>query len=609
MLLQSEVAYKSLEPFQPPIELPNFIILSGLNGGGKSQLLVAISQNNIRLIENNQPLKPIKYVGHNALEPNNSIVVSPDTLSQPIKDLVNLYNAFRNHRGMSPARSKLENIVNDQRKLNIIRRIAESAGKDVENLTNDDFSRHYPLQNGMQQTDIFYQNFSTLFKRYNVKHFENEINKHLSQKGGKDEINKYLRDKHGNGEGLSDEEFSRVYGEPPWIFANKIIAEAGLDYQFSSPDNQRPDEPFELKLVNNLNGAAINFSDLSSGEKVIMSLALSLYNSKFDVEFPKVLLMDEPDSHLHPSMTKQFLDVIQNVFVAAKGVKVIMTTHSPSTVAIAPEDSLFVMNKTAPRIEKTTKDKALRILTYGVPTLTISYENRRQVFVESRHDVSFYEKAYEKLKDRLVPEISINFISSGVGGQGNCDQVKEIVNTLTRFGNYSIYGIIDWDMSNTGDNFVKVIGQNKRYSLENYIFDPILLAAFLLREKFIDRTELGLTEGDRYTDFLHFEDAKLQAIADFITDKISPRIADKSDADLQEIEYVNGRRVNAPSWLLKVQGHELEGIIKSLFPQLNRYQREGELKREIMNKVIDDIPEFIPADILSVFRDIQNYQA
>src|SRR5207247_9494265 len=121
-----------------------------------------------------------------------------------------------------------------------------------------------------------------------------------------------------------------------------------------------------------------------------MSLALSLYNSNFDIEFPKIRLMNEPDAHLHHSMTRKFLDVIQNVFVNEKGVKVIMTTHSPSTVALAPEESIFLMNKTTPRIAKANKDEALRILTSGVPTLSINYENRRQVFVESKYDVEFY---------------------------------------------------------------------------------------------------------------------------------------------------------------------------------------------------------------------------
>jgi ABC-type glutathione transport system ATPase component len=125
-----------------------------------------------------------------------------------------------------------------------------------------------------------------------------------------------------------------------------------------------------------------------------MSLAFALYNTKFDMEFPKLLLKDEPDASLHPSMSKQFLDVIQKVFVQDKGVGVIITTHFPSTVALAPEEAIFIVNKTGQRIEKATKDTALKILTAGVPSFSVNYENRRQVFVESEMDVYFYEKVY-----------------------------------------------------------------------------------------------------------------------------------------------------------------------------------------------------------------------
>ena len=46
-------------------------------------------------------------------------------------------------------------------------------------------------------------------------------------------------------------------------------------------------------------------------------------------------------------------------------------------------------------------------------------------------------------------------------------------------------------MNNT-NNFIKVIGDGNRYSIESYLFDPILIAALLLREKIINREDLGL---------------------------------------------------------------------------------------------------------------------
>src|SRR5207253_7507717 len=77
-----------------------------------------------------------------------------------------------------------------------------------------------------------------------------------------------------------DKEFLRVYGEPPWLLVNKIIADADLDYHTNFPKDQDEDETFNFKLINNLSGAEINFSDLSGGEKVIMSLRSEEHTSE-----------------------------------------------------------------------------------------------------------------------------------------------------------------------------------------------------------------------------------------------------------------------------------------------------------------------------------------
>jgi len=591
MVIQSNKAYKSLRPINPPVELPELVVLSGLNGTGKTHLIEGISNNIIELHDNGKQLNPIKFVSHNTLAPNNTNQVSPESRNiQEIWGIIRKYKTAK-YRDPNLAFSIYSHKMDYD---GIINQIAKSELKEIEDLNEHDIILNYPLPNQTAEANIFSQNFSILFKRYENKKYENKLNKFLNQEGD-------------NVKFLSDEAFLETYGEPPWHLVNEIFREAHIDYEVTSPEGQRPEISFTPQLINIHTSVKINFSDLSSGEKVITSLALSLYNSKFDMAFPKVLLMDEPDAHLHPALTNQFFDVIKNVFIAEKGVKIIMTTHSPSTVALAPEESLFIMNKTDPRIVKASKDAALHVLTSGVPTLSINYENRRQVFVESKYDVLMYEKLYEKLSNQLIPEISLNFISSGVGGRGNCDQVKEVVNSLAGYGNKSIYGIIDWDGKNVGNEFVKVLGPGNRYSIENYILDPILVAAFLIRDKIVDKTSIALEAKDKYTDFANFNEAKLQAIADCIVKKVQSETKIPMNTDLKESEYICGLKIKLPAWLLLIQGHELESIFKKLFPELNRFKNEGDLKMEIINKVIDDMPEFIPKDLLNVLESIQNY--
>jgi len=600
MKLSLTKKFKSLEPFDA--ELPNFVVLTGINGAGKTQLLTAIINNQLQVTdENGVELNPKKYVTPQTLSPNESSIVTREQLNNNTQNLLNQFNNYLQNKRNNP-NFTLENIFGNSPQLKVIEKIRVNSKKDLDDLDSDDFFNHYPLEDGLSQTDVFYQNFSSLFKRYQDKFDDNEYRQY------RHEIKKHKEITY-----LNREQFIESFGEAPWNFVNKIIEGAKLDYHINSPANSHRDAPFELKLVNNLNGTQIQFGDLSSGEKVLMSLALALYNSNFDIEFPKVLLMDEPDASLHPSMSKQFLDVIKKVFVNEKNVKVIITTHSPSTVALAPEENIFIVNKTGQRIEKTTKDKALKILTAGVPSFSVNYENRRQIFVESPNDVLFYEKIYQRLSNYLTPEISLSFISSGESRTdkngikiSNCGQVINITETLRKAGNKFVWGIIDWDTVNVSNEYVKVLGDGNRYNIESYLFDPILVSALLLREKIISKEELSLIDGVNYTDFKNFTKEKLQTISNFITDKLAVN-TNPVDFTISKVTLINGIEIDIPQWYLHFQGHDLETEIIKVFPSLNGIKKgkEEALKLEIINKVIDDYPELLSRDILSIYQNVQ----
>jgi ABC-type multidrug transport system ATPase subunit len=212
------------------------------------------------------------------------------------------------------------------------------------------------------------------------------------------------------------------------------------------------EEPFQVRLVTS-DGDEVNMTDLSSGEKTILSLISLQFKNSLSLKFPKVLLLDEPDSVLHPSMSKKFMDVVSEFLVKEKKIKVIMTTHSPSTISFTPPEYIFVVNKEGDRIQHVSRDKALKALTVGVPSFSVNYENRRQVFVESDFDQSFYTQLYGVLSNWLDPEISLYFISSGetrVNQNGtkisNCERVIAITDMMRGYGNNFVFGIIDRDI-------------------------------------------------------------------------------------------------------------------------------------------------------------------
>lgn len=403
--------------------------------------------------------------------------------------------------------------------------------------------------------------------------------------------------------------------EAPWKTFNAIVEAADFKYRLKEPKYNDESIECKIKLLDTENENVIDVNMLSSGERTIMSLLLALYNSKTDTQFPQVLLLDEPDSSLHPSMTQQMLDVLQNVFVKEKGVKVIMTTHSPSTIALTPEISIYRMDRKLGRLVKEEKGKAIKSLTKGLNSLSVYYENRKNVFVESKVDQYYFEQIYNTLNnlEKLDKDLILEFIPTGneknknIEGGGSTT-VRSITNSLSK--NESIFGLIDFDNSNNGNKKIFILGNKNRYSIENYIFDPIYIALFMLIEKFSERIEIGWLEQDSIRNINDFNSSKFQGIINNLLKKIIESVDEKFTLDnttTKTYKLVNGMEIEIPEWYYKTPGHFLEKAIENSFPKFKSYKekRESALKRKFIDKVITEYPEFIQDDVLNTLINLQ----
>ncbi|WP_160140084.1 AAA family ATPase [Chryseobacterium sp. c4a] len=543
------------------VSLPSLTILTGLNGTGKTQLLKAIKKGVVK-VDNTilNTSTDIKFVNNTSLSENEKTTEDSSFSSTTSLEMLKMSVSHYKNAGLTLGSSNES----------LIMKICEASGKDINHLTDEDIEKYLPVEVGAYHGSVFYLNFLHLFKSYFEKLDKNEYNKFLSIQNGIKDIFY-----------LEQEDFIKFNGQAPWDFANEILSQTNLNYEFKSPLGQNPKDDLELELKNNKTGKKVLFTDLSSGEKAIMSLVFALYNSRYEIEFPKVLLMDEPDASLHPSMIKYFLNVIEEIFVKEKKINVIITTHSPTTIALSNEESIYMMTENEEVIVKTTKDEALKLLTSGVPSFSVNYENRRQVFVESGNDVSYYGSFYNMFENRLNNEVSLNFIAAGDvqknkhgSAINNCDTVIKVTEILRSAGNKFIYGIIDWDLKTTEphEKAIKVLGWNKRYSIENYIFDPLLVAILLLRLGKIENSDLELASTEREKNIEDFEEDRLQTIANFILEKIVTKV-DSTEGNLHVCTLINGKSINLPQWFLHIQGHRLEEIYIEIFPELNAIKK------------------------------------
>lgn len=638
--------HKSIKSF-PTVDLPDFVVLTGVNGAGKSHFLQALEAGLLRIEEvpHNPHTRNIRRFDWSNMVPNDSgsfagfqakqersqiwsqlsSVATPllpqiqqicgqyPTLSKfSVKQLTLLTPDKLNAEGFTESESTsileyIQNVSNniDQtitqqfiqhdpaNRSRLLSGIRASTPLRLAAFEEEDFYENFPLT--WQPVDMFQQSFARLFAEYQENKTRNQFKKFLNSEGENHRV-------------LGDDEFVTRYGVAPWDFVNEILETAKLSFRINAPD-KFDERPYEPNLIDQITDVRVKFNDLSSGEKVLMSFALCLYYAKDKrqiVEYPQVLLFDEIDAPLHPSMTQSLLRTIETVLIGQHNIKVILTTHSPSTVALAPIESLYAMRKgDVNRLVKTSKDGALSILMAGVPTLSMNYENRRQVFAESHYDAEFYEAFYEKLKPRLIPDISLTFIAAGGAKNGGCAHVRDVVNKLHGAGNGTVFGIIDWDCVNSSTDRVKVLGEGLRYSIENYILDPILIAALLFRERFVSREELKLTEEETHSDFTRFSDSRLQDIANFVLNKVQQQLTSETATDSIECRYVGGNSIRVPRWYMTMQGHDLEGLLKTTFDGLKCFHREGDLKRAVILKVIDELRSLIPDCLLKLFSSIQ----
>lgn len=454
----------------------------------------------------------------------------------------------------------------------------------IDAITEDRFNALYDISE-MSASEFFSSQFASIFKLYHTRLEDNNYKAFRNEK---------YNDKY---EVLSNEEFIEIYGPKPWDLINSMLEKASLPYRVNNPEGQDREADFHLVLSDPERGITIDVNDLSTGEKVLMSLALAIYNTTEHNHKPQVLLLDEPDAPLHPEYSQVLLSAIYESIVQQAKVKVVITTHNPTTVALAPEDSLFKMDRDLGKPVKLSKKEALNILTKDLDNLRISTDSRRQVFVENQNDAAYYERIV-----RLLPDFKVKFqfLPPHTRNGCNCDDVKTIVQTLRNYGNDSVYGLVDYDNANESDEFVYVIGEQRRYAIDNYVFDPIYVFFLLVRERIIRTDELKIGNYT-FTKLGLLKHEQLQHCIDYIATELGLDLKTK-------ITYttISGQAFEVSEEYFRIQGHELETKIMNKWPQLNAVKRgktdESILKIYMLDNVIQEYPEFIATDFLETFN-------
>ncbi|WP_079214536.1 AAA family ATPase [Herbaspirillum robiniae] len=650
--LNFAIPFKSIVSFDG-VELPSFVILTGENGSGKSHFLQAIQQGKITSTLTTDIKKDVRLFDWASIVPAERSAYDPREFqaqrSSPFTNLSNVRQRFFDglqskliSRGVPPELCvsleklcRLQRIDLDEFVEGIDRRdhIWSVIDEEIKNTTIDvanssiqqfpdgpirraatvlyktdpraylmlDQKNFSPSDEFLWgEIDPFQQEFSQTFSIYRSLLQENALLQSFPSKG--DGVRKYLE----------PEDFVEKYGEPPWDFVNHILQICLLDFEIDHPVlNETGAYGARLRKISA--NSDLSFGDLSSGEKVLMSFALCLYNAQESRQakvFPKLLMLDEIDAPLHPSMVLSLLNIIQNVLVDERKVSVIMTTHSPSTVALAPDESIFVMEHSSARVKKIAKSEALAILTTGVPTLSVSFDGRRQVFVESHSDAKLYDALYQLYKGEIASERSLIFIavgyksSKGLEQNAGREQVERFVEGLVSNGNPSVFGLIDWDGKNSSITRLHVLSPGLRNGIENLLLDPVLLLAVSVKQSFRTASDLDLvSKSENYLSVLSWTQEQWQQGIDQLQRKVLGDVM----GDTLEIRYLNGMTLNVQKAYLHMDDHALSDLVMQKLPFLSSLRQKGGVMQYCVHELLPDCPKLMPADLVETFKGILDF--
>ncbi|MGN6194710.1 MAG: AAA family ATPase [Ginsengibacter sp.] len=647
--------FKSLNTFESE-DLFDFAIITGKNGSGKSQLLHTIQEtynqptNNARTYSLKIQPTPTKVQIENLIYKNTTVsfgsikpkmdqfinrfnslhplikefyallyenniniksflglkiselekLFSPKNLESYLKTILK-ENGFSGFGGISDVNLlllRLHNLIqNDIHLFDILLIIKDFKNKDFYSVNKNDFYSTPIPEKYIDTSDLFGSQVEMIIHNYLKRRKQNDYENYRKERYNE------------QNNAIADDEFEKKY-PAPWDIINRILKEheIGIQIQEYKLKDYSEEMITEVKFYKSEISDFVSFQDLSSGEQVIISLILKLFTKAYyerELTFPDIFVLDEPDAYLHPEMSKLLIDVLYKSFVNDLGIKVILTTHSPSTVALSPEECIYELKNTPHcSLKKINKDEALNILTGVLPTLSIDYKNHKQIFLESPTDVVYFQNLFNKMNTEEKLNYKLYFISNEKG-KSNCDWVKDIVNKLKDGGMSKVFGIIDWDGKNSSSLEVLVHGEGKRYSIENFLYDAIYLSVLFLEMNGANniRKELIFSETYNQYNLANESQERLQQIWNWLIEKICKEFPIFEALYNEEILYYNGITVKIPSWYLKMKGHDLEEKLRKCFPSLSKYEDEGKLQKHLSIIMAKCYP-FIPSESINIIKTL-----
>ncbi|MCV4290684.1 AAA family ATPase [Pseudomonas capsici] len=629
-------SYRELKGFQLAEEFEfdrNVLYLTGKNGVGKTRFLQSlVSGDTVVSIEGKRVERnEVKFISQADIIPNIHGRFSKETVNRKKEELFKIFLEEKDSFGSASPASRIRHSFGESLSFDeaekIILSIAKRLGKKSNELNRGEIFAHY---DGIGKEIFGVHNLSGIFAEYVEARRQNEFTEWLATVKGR------------GGYYLTDEEFEKQFGEEPWGIFNRLLNEAFDEkVRVNTPELTDDGSEYQILFYESDSGAVVKMEDWSSGEKTLLWLVLTSFMTQYARGLklpPKILLIDEPDAFLHPSMVVRlirFLTQLSHDF----SMKIVLITHSPTTVALAEDGSVCTLESSM--IRAVSKDEAISTLLDGVTQISISPRNRRQVYVESHYDANIYQLLFSKVASRstlIDPAISLTFMAAGtkypknlirnalvkffkslenndienflthINGIGSCSHVIGQVEALIDSGSETVCGLVDRDSGknqNKSVGRIVVLGEGAFYAIENIALDPLSVVLQIhIHES--ERFPLSLICGQDTTLNEWKTNIPLQqASINWYIEKIFPGKCEQN----RNVEYLNGEKLYVDSRYLEKNGHELLDLILEKFPFLKKLGKKEVIPFEVVRRsmIVDLDCNYIPLAFVNAFSRLQKY--
>jgi predicted ATPase len=159
-------------------------------------------------------------------------------------------------------------------------------------------------------------------------------------------------------------------------------------------------EPEEVKVE-----ARRLFKNLSSGHKIVLLTITRLVET---VEEKTLVLLDEPEAHLHPPLLSAFVRALADLLINRNGVAVV-ATHSPVVLQEVPQSCVWKIRRTgaraiAERPEIQTFGENVGLLTREVFGLEVTQSGFHKMLREATAHLPTYDAIVRKFNGELGDE-------------------------------------------------------------------------------------------------------------------------------------------------------------------------------------------------------------